>query len=56
MRAGLIYQLVSDPDLGISLEYKDFGEPQMNREWRIIEANWAAGKGNEKNLFRLTTP
>lgn len=55
MRAGLLYQLVSDAELGISLEYKDFGEPQMNREFRIIEANWAAGKGNEKNLFRLTS-
>lgn len=55
MRAGLIYKLVSDPDIPIALEYKDFGQPQMNREFRIIEANWAAGKGNEKNLYRLTS-
>jgi hypothetical protein len=54
--AGLQYQVASDPDLGISLEYKNFGQPQMNRAFRIVEANWAAGKGNEKNLFRLTSP
>lgn len=55
LRAGLIYRTVSDPDVGITLEYKDFGQPQMNRAFRIIEANWAAGKGNEKNLYRLTS-
>jgi hypothetical protein len=55
MRAGLLYSVVSDPDLGLSLEYKNFGQPQMNREFRVIEANWAAGAGNKKNLYRLTS-
>jgi hypothetical protein len=55
IRAGLLYSVIADPDLGISLEYKDFGQPQMDRQFRVLEANYAVGAGNKKNLYRLTS-
>lgn len=53
LRAGLTYQVLTDPDLGISMEVKSFGDPQMNRAFRIIECNYGYGPGEAAALQRI---
>lgn len=53
--AGLKYQVFTDPDTGISMEMKSFGQPQMNRAFHIIECNYGYAKGNASALQRIVS-
>lgn len=51
--AGTRYQVAVDPDIGIPLEYRSFGDSQKDKGFGIVECNYGADKGNENALQRL---
>jgi ATP-dependent Clp protease, protease subunit len=53
--AGLRYTVLTDPDTGISMESKRFGQPQMNRAFWTIEQNYGYAKGEGAALQRIAT-
>lgn len=55
LRAGLNYSVLTDPDLGISMEVRRFGVPQMDRAYHVIECNWGKAAGVETALQRIIT-
>jgi ATP-dependent Clp protease protease subunit len=46
----LAYDLVVDPDLGIALEYRYWGEAQMDKDREVVEMNYGYDKGHERAL------
>jgi ATP-dependent Clp protease protease subunit len=46
----LAYDLVVDPDLGIALEYRYWGEAQMDKDREVVEMNYGYDKGHESAL------
>lgn len=50
------YEVITDPDTGISFSYRYGGNAQMDRDESVIEAAYGYGKGNENALIRLVAP
>lgn len=55
-RAGTTYQIVTDPTTGIVLEYRTFGDGQMDSASHIIESSYGFAKGNGNALKRICRP
>lgn len=51
----MAYEVVTDPDTGISLEYRAWGDADCDEERHIIEANYGFAKGNEDGLRRFVS-
>lgn len=47
------YDVVTDPDSGISLEYREWGEAGVDSDRRVIECNYGFAKGEAAALKRL---
>jgi hypothetical protein len=49
------YQIVTDPDTDISLEYRAWGDPGCDADLHVIEANYGYDKGETNALKRFVT-
>lgn len=49
------YEVVSDPDTGISLEYREWGDPDTDTAKRTIEANYGFAPGEGAALKRIAS-
>jgi hypothetical protein len=49
------YQIATDPATGISLEYRHWGDPDMDTDKRVIECNYGYNKGETAALKRITS-
>lgn len=49
------YRAVSDPETGITLEYRQWGDPNTDTSRRVIEANYGFDKGEAAALKRIIT-
>jgi hypothetical protein len=47
------YEVVADPDPGIMLEYRAWGDPGCDADYHVIEANYGYAKGEADALRRL---
>lgn len=54
--AGTTYSIVTDPATGIVLEYRTFGDGQMDTGSHIIESSYGFAKGNGSALKRICKP
>ena len=50
------YQVVTDPDSGLSLEYRAFGDPILDKVNEVIECNYGYAVGEAAALKRIVTP
>jgi ATP-dependent protease ClpP protease subunit len=49
------YQVYVEPNSGIALEYREYGDTQKDTEAHTIEANYGYAKGNASALKRITS-
>jgi len=49
------YDLITDPQIGLTFEYKYFGVPQQSADYEIIECNYGSGLGELAALKRLVS-
>jgi hypothetical protein len=49
------YEVVADPDTGIMLEYRAWGDPGCDADYHVIEANYGYAKGEANALRRLVS-
>lgn len=49
------YEVVTDPDTGISIEYRVWGDPDSDTEKRVLECNYGYAKGEAAALKRLVS-
>jgi hypothetical protein len=49
------YEVVADPDTGIMLEYRAWGDPGCDADYHVIEANYGYAKGEADALRRLVS-
>jgi hypothetical protein len=49
------YQIVTDPDTDISLEYRAWGDPGCDADLHVIEANYGYAKGEADALRRFVS-
>jgi hypothetical protein len=47
------YDVVTDPDTGISFEYRHWGDPDFDTDKRVIVVNYSFGKGEELALMPI---
>ena len=47
------YQVITDPDTGLSLEYRAFGDPILDKVNEVIECNYGFAVGESKALKRI---
>lgn len=50
------YKVITDPDTGLSLEYRAFGDAKMDTVFEVIECNYGFAVGEAAALKRITTP
>lgn len=50
------YMVVTDPETGLSFEYRYWGTPQADEDTEVIESNYGYGPGDGSALFRITNP
>jgi hypothetical protein len=50
------YQVITDPDTGLSLEYRAFGNATLDTVTEVIECNYGYAVGEGAALKRITTP
>lgn len=50
------YEVITDPDTGISFSYRYGGNSQKDRDESVVEVAYGYGPGNEKALIRLVKP
>lgn len=55
IRAGLLYQTMTDPTVGLTLMSKRFGQPQMNRSFWVVEAAWGKAPLESAALQRIVS-
>lgn len=55
LRDGTIYSIAVDPETGIAVEYRSFGDSQKDKSLKFIESNYGYAAGVAANLKRLTT-
>jgi len=46
----LNYDVVVDPELGISFEYRYWGDADTDTDKQVVECNYGFDRGNEKAL------
>jgi len=51
----LSYDVVVDPDLGISFEYRHWGNPDQDEEREVVECNYGYNKGQTEAAKRITS-
>lgn len=51
----LSYDVVVDPDLGISFEYRHWGNPDQDEEREVVECNYGYEKGQTEAAKRITS-
>lgn len=51
----LSYDVVVDPDLGISFEYRHWGNPDQDEEREVVECNYGYNKGQTEAAKRVTS-
>lgn len=51
----LSYDVVVDPDLGISFEYRHWGNPDQDEEREVVECNYGYEKGQTEAAKRVTS-
>lgn len=49
------YRIITDPDTGLSLEYRSWGDPNSDTARRVIEVNYGYAKGDAAQLKRLVS-
>lgn len=49
------YRIVTDPDTGISFEYRQWGDPDHDMDKRVIECNYGRNKGEAKAIKRFVS-
>lgn len=49
------YEVVTDPDTGITLEFREWGDADTDTEKRTIEVNYGSAKGETAALKRLVS-
>ncbi len=49
------YEIATDPDTGISLEYRVWGTPNCDTEMRVIECNYGYAVGEQMALKRIVS-
>jgi hypothetical protein len=49
------YRTVTDEESGLTLEFRAFGDPQMDLDYYIIEVNYGYAKGDAAQLKRLVS-
>lgn len=49
------YRIVSDDDIGISLEYREWGDPDTDTAKRTIEVNYGKAVGEAAALKRIAS-
>jgi hypothetical protein len=47
------YRVTTDPDTGISLEYRQWGDPDFDMDKRVIECNYGFNKGEGSALLPI---
>lgn len=52
----LEYKVITDPDTGLSLEYRSWGDAKMDKVYEVIECNYGYSVGESAALKRITTP
>lgn len=55
IRSGTRYSVAVDPDTGIALEYRSFGNNVLDISKHFVECNYGFAKGNASALKRLTS-
>lgn len=55
LRDGTQYSIAVDPQTGIAVEYRSFGDSQKDKTLKFIESNYGYAAGVTANLKRLTT-
>jgi len=53
--AGTQYQIVTDPQSGISFEYRQFGDNVTDKATHVVECSYGFAKGNANALKRITS-
>lgn len=49
------YEIATDPASQISIEYREWGDPDGDADKRVLECNYGFGKGEENALKRLVS-
>jgi hypothetical protein len=49
------YDVVVDPELGIALEYRRFGDVTLDQAKEVVECSYGASKGVDAALQRMTS-
>lgn len=49
------YETVTDPDTGLTLEYRSWGDPDTDTTKRVIECNYGYDAGEGAALYRMVT-
>jgi hypothetical protein len=47
------YEIVVDPESGMTLEYRYWGDPDKDRDREVVEGNYGFGVGRETSLIRI---
>lgn len=55
VRDGTQYSMAVDPDTGIAMEYRSFGDSQKDKSLKFIECNYGYAGGNASALKRIAT-
>lgn len=50
------YQRITDPETGLTLEYRSFGDPVLDKVIDVVECNYGYAVGEAAALKRITTP
>ena len=50
------YEIMSDPDTGLSIEYRAWGSAGMDTANATIEVNYGSGFGEQAAILRITDP
>lgn len=53
--AGTMYEVVTDPQTGITFEYRSFGDNIVDTATNVIECSYGFAKGNANALKRITS-
>ncbi len=55
LASGVTYRIFTDPDSGVSLEYRTRGDGQLDRAHHTIESSFGWAKGNGNAIKRITS-
>jgi hypothetical protein len=50
------YDVVTDPDTGLSFEYRYWGDATQDVDREVIECNYGSAPGEGAALLRITNP